>query len=437
MKRRTLIAAVPAAVVVAGCGGGGGGGGDFGDVASIGSGGTGISGEGVGSGGTGITSAAVGSITGFGSILVNGVHFDTDRAALTLVDADTLKLGMTVQVRGLVSDDLLTGVANTVFSSADVRGTVEWVDAGLGIMKVWNTPIYIDATTVFAGGLMALHDLQPGDPVQVYGLPESGPGLRASRIERLAAEGTPVLSGSVQFVDIGEAILQIGGRRIGIIAALLEAAGLRLDQLEGQLVRIRGNAIADPLSRAEVEPWYPLRPTDGERISVEGLVTRYTSLAAMQVDGVAVDASKARVTGRLSTLGVGARVEVAGAWAGGVLAATRLKLRDAPEPEPVAPEPQPGNGNGNSNGNGNGNGGGSGSNSGSGSGDNDYSARGNISSFRSASEFRIQGQDIDAGGTGVVFEDGTAADLRNGRRVRVTGSRVANDVLIAERVEFL
>ena len=70
MKRRTLIVAVQAAVAVASCGGGGGG-----DVASVGSGGTGISGEGVGSGGTGIfASSAVGSISGFSSVIVNGVR---------------------------------------------------------------------------------------------------------------------------------------------------------------------------------------------------------------------------------------------------------------------------------------------------------------------------------------------------------------------------
>jgi hypothetical protein len=47
----------------------------------------------------------------------------------------------------------------------------------------------------------------------------------------------------------------------------------------------------------------------------------------------------------------------------------------------------------------------------------------------------VQGQDIDAGNA--VFVGGTAADLGPGRKVMVTGSRVRNDVLVADRVEFL
>ena len=54
--------------VLSACGGGGGG-----TVA-------GGSGSGVGSGGTGIS---VGPITGFGSIIVNGITYDTQTAAIT------------------------------------------------------------------------------------------------------------------------------------------------------------------------------------------------------------------------------------------------------------------------------------------------------------------------------------------------------------------
>ncbi|TFY99386.1 hypothetical protein EZ313_22825 [Ramlibacter henchirensis] len=451
MKRRTLIVAVPAAVAVASCGGGGGG-----DVASVGSGGTGISGEGVGSGGTGIfASSAVGSISGFSSVIVNGVRFETGQATLNLSDADTLKLGMTVHVRGVVSEDLQTGNASTIVSAADVRGPVDWVDPAQGYVKVWSTPIYIDAWTVFANGLTSLNDLQQGEPVQIYGLPGTGPGVRATRIERVAAVGTPVLSGTAQAVDLASSTLQVGGLRIGFIPALLQALGISPESLEGQPVRVRGTQSGSLLTGAVVEPWYPVTKVDGERLAVEGLVTRFTSLASLQVDGVPVDASRARVSGRASSIVVGARLEVAGTWNGSVLVASRIKLREvAPDPDTGNGGSDGGNGNGGGNGgsgnggNGSGNGGsgnggsggsgGDGGGSGSGDADEiDYIARGNIGALRSASDFKIQGQDINAGGADVVFVKGTAADLRNGRRVLVTGSRVENDVLIARRVEFL
>ena len=414
MKRRALIAAVPGAVAaLAGCGGGGGG-----DFASIGSGGTGITGgEGVGSGGTGISSAAVGAITGFGSIIVNGVRYETDRAALTLSDSDTLKLGMTVRVRGVINADLVNGVASTIESSADARGAVAALDLANNTLVIWYTKIHVDDSTVFAGGLMSLQDLRVGDPVQVWGLPDSGTGLRATRIERVAAGAAPIISGTAQAVDVSTSTVQVGGLRVAFTPAALESAGLTTAQLEGQLVRVRGTEQDATIAQAAVEPWYPVSPADGERLSVEGLITRFTSLASLQVDGVPVDASSAKISGRQASIGLGARVQIEGAWRAGVLVATRLKLR-----EPA-----------------NSGSGGSGSGSGSGSGDqdDDYSARGNIGAFRSASDFKIQGQDINAGGAGVVFVGGTAANLRNGTRVFVTGSRVVNDQLIAERVEFL
>jgi hypothetical protein len=104
----------------------------------------------------------------------------------------------------------------------------------------------------------------------------------------------------------------------------------------------------------------------------------------------------------VSEVGDGARVEAAGTVRGGVLVASRLTLRHGA----TAPPPM-------------------------------FSARGSVGSYRSPSSFKIQGQDIDAGGSGVVFVGGTSADLGSSRKVLVTGSRVADDVLVADRVEFL
>ena len=44
---------------------------------------------------------------------------------------------------------------------------------------------------------------------------------------------------------------------------------------------------------------------------------------------------------------------------------------------------------------------------------------------------------MDASGSGTIFENGTAADLGNGRRVTVVGDRVVDGVLIAQSVSFM
>ena len=69
-----------------------------------------------GIGGTGITSG--GTITGFGSIFVNGVEYDTDAASVSgdgnLMNVADLKLGMVVTVRGKLNSGSTTGTAESI-----------------------------------------------------------------------------------------------------------------------------------------------------------------------------------------------------------------------------------------------------------------------------------------------------------------------------------
>ena len=86
-----------------------------------------------GIGGTGISS---GSVTGYGSIIVNGVHFDTTGAVITkddgtpvtnVNDADInqfFNLGMVVTVKGTINDDGLTGKAASISYDDILEGPV-------------------------------------------------------------------------------------------------------------------------------------------------------------------------------------------------------------------------------------------------------------------------------------------------------------------------
>ena len=61
---------------------------------------------------------------------------------------------------------------------------------------------------------------------------------------------------------------------------------------------------------------------------------------------------------------------------------------------------------------------------------------GAVGGYRSAADFRVQGQPVDASAGSVVFVNGQAGDLANGRRVRVTGTAVREGVLLADTVQF-
>jgi hypothetical protein len=61
---------------------------------------------------------------------------------------------------------------------------------------------------------------------------------------------------------------------------------------------------------------------------------------------------------------------------------------------------------------------------------------GAIGNFASASSFWVQGQPVNAGGAGVLFVNGSAANLGNGVRVSIEGAQVVDGVLMATRVSF-
>lgn len=388
----------------------------------IGSGGTGVagigSGEGVGSGGTGVTAdAGVGSVDGFGSIIVNGVRYEIGTATIVLSDASMLKLGMTVRVTGTLSADLTQGTATLVVSAADLRGAVGNLSTANGTFTVLGVQVDTDAATVYAGGLTAFSGLANGANVQVHGLPGAGGQLHATRIERLTAAQDPVLTGYVQELDRSARTFRIGTQRVGYAAADFPGDWPSSRLAEGAVVRVRARAVASTLAATTVEPWNPTPLRDGSRLSLGGLVSDYAGVQALRIDGVPADISAARVTGSGAiAMANGIRVDATGTMRGGVLQVSTLRLRQAAA---------------------------SGSTSGAGAGsgassDEDttaFSARGSVGSYKSPAAFKVQGQDIDA--SGATFVGGTAADLGSSRKVAVTGTRVRDDVLIADRVEFL
>jgi len=271
--------------------------------------------------------------------------------------------------------------------------------------------VTISPTTVYAGGLATSSGLANGMVVQVHGLPGEGGVLHATRVERLASAQPPVLAGYVQDFDSHSRTFRIGSQKVSYAAADFPGDWPSSKLEDGVVVRVRAPAAATTLVAGTIEPWNPAPLRDGTRLSLGGLVTDFVSLQAVRIDGVPADLSTAKISGGgNSILTAGARVEATGTVRGGVLVVTTLKVRQA---APTVAAPAPADDESSS-----------------------YSARGSVGAYRSPADFKVQGQDIDA--SNAVYVGGTAADLGSGgTKVLVTGSRVRDDVLLADRVEFL
>lgn len=363
-------------------------------------------GSGVGSGGTGVTTAdavGVGAVDGAGSIFVNGLRYDTNTTVGAVEDAQNgIQLGMTAKVTGPVDAAFASGIARRVDSAADVRGQVESLDQAQGSFVILGTRVTTDDATVWAdaSGLAAI---PLGKTLQVWGLP-AGPGvIRATRIEQ-RDPSTPILSGTVQNLDEMGHTFMLGGLVVDYGSAVLSGSLDGRPLANGTIVRVRAD-VASPgrLAATLVQWWYPVPMANATTAHLEGVVTDYAGLGAFSVLGFPVDASAAQITGGPAKgIGNGVKVIVGGVVSNSVLKATTLKIRNVPGTGGPA----------------------------------SFNLIGPVGAYKSPSDFRVKGQPVNAGGPGVVFSNGTAANLGNGVKVSVQGTQVIDGVLIANTVSF-
>jgi hypothetical protein len=324
-RREGLIALIGGMAALSGCGGGGtsGSSGSSG-IASVGSGGTG--------------SFSSGAITGFGSIIVNGVRFDDSKATITDDDGASrnsgdLKLGMVVSIAGsaiVAGTNGSSATASSITFGSELRGPIDSI--GSQSLVVLGQTVQVGANTVFdsaiAGGLARL---SVGQVIEVHGFVDPAANtMLATRIER-TGNNTFKLQGVVQALDTNARTFAIGTLTISY-------AGIATNDLptlaNGLLVRVRLAATPATGTRTATRIRAVARQVeDHDEAELEGTVTAFTSTSTFSVNGIAVDAGKATFPNGTAGLRLGARVEVEGHVTNGVLVAATVKLEDEDKDE--------------------------------------------------------------------------------------------------------
>lgn len=374
-----------------------------------------------GGGGTGTTTTpvasasapqdgAVGTITGFGSVIINGVRYDDSAATVkddsgNTIASSKLALGMTVQLKGKNNDDG-SGSASGIDVFSELQGPVSALNLAGSSFSLFGFTVQTNAKTVFADatGLSALAD---GNIVEVYGL-RNGTTITATRIERKTpAAGAVVvkLRGALSGLNSASTSFTLGGLVINYGSATVLPAASSLS--EGGYVAISATSLPSgtnlSASRVVALGSKPVSFEDGARSELEGVISNFTSASQFTVGSITVDASKATfVRGTLASLANGARVEIKGTTSNNVLTARLVKFDD-------------------------------------GSASDDFELHGTVSSFASLSSFVVRGVTVDASGSAVLFERGAASDLANGRAIEVEGNLQASSsgsVLKATKISF-
>jgi hypothetical protein len=283
------------------------------------------------SGGTATAAAFTqGTITGFGSVIVNGVRFDDTGATVTDDSGSkhalsALRLGMRVEVDSSAVDTTAgTARAHAVRFGGEVTGPVEAVDVAAGTLTVLGQGVDINSSTVFDDSLSAgLSAVTAGAVVEVHGLPDSATGrLLATRIEDKTGATSYKLRGTVTSLDTTAKTFRIRSAAISYAAVTTVPATLA----EGATVRVvlattavSGVWQAQSLGAKTVT-------TTAAQAHVRGVITAFTSSSAFSVDGIPVDAGAATFPDGSTGLALGVQVEVVGTLTNGTLVATKVGL---------------------------------------------------------------------------------------------------------------
>src|SRR5262249_18762237 len=139
--------------------------------------------------GNGSSVSTTGAITAFGSVVVNGIHYDTTTATVTLNGASVTEAQLAVgQIARIGGNHNNTAVGNADTIDVDDRlvGPITSTDAVRSSLVALGQTVTVNSGTSFGPGILpsALAGLAVGDVIQVAGFVAADGHVAATRIDR-------------------------------------------------------------------------------------------------------------------------------------------------------------------------------------------------------------------------------------------------------------
>ena len=424
-----------------------------------------------------------GPISGFGSVIVNGMRFETVGASLSDDDGSPVRLqdlalGMSVNIDGTVDDNTGRGRAKSLSLVHGNTGAITSIDRSSQTITVMGLTIKTNTATAYKN-VASFSALAVGDAVEVYGTLQSDNTVLATLIEKETGTYTNRAVGRVSNLDTKAKTFKIGSLVVNygtatVIGTLAEGRQIRVTATQGPVNNV---LIANSIKVTDGAA-YGSSVASGTFLKIKGVAEAAPINGLLTVSGTRVNVAQATYEGGTSIV-AGALLEIKGTWDGTVLQASKVELErndrdndgyidrnelygsvssittsngktlvvisgvtvdvtqayfkngslaqlDIGVPVEVKGSVQ-----------------GSvfiaskvefksGSNAS--PGDFDYEQFGQVTDFVSVANFKVNGVRVDA--SNARFEHGTAANLANGVYVEIKGAQNAQGVFIAREVEF-
>ena len=291
-------------------------------------------------GGIGATGVAQGPISTFGSVVVNGVRYDTSSAVFTVNglsgSQDDLRVGQVITVSGTIDDNGVDGNADDVNFDDNVKGPIQNIDPAASQIIVLGQTVLINPETSFDDSInpASIDGLDIDDIVEVSGLVDADGRITATRIESKPVATEFEVLGNVSNLDSGNFQFNINSLVIDYSNATLDNfSGGQISN--GDFVEAKGTSLAAGgelvATRVELKNALP-DVADGVHVEIQGFITRFASPEDFDVTSLPVTTNASTVFegGTAADLGLNIKVEVEGDIdSNGVLVATKVDIRRA------------------------------------------------------------------------------------------------------------
>jgi hypothetical protein len=315
LKVRTKLVVIAAllltiVLIVIACGGGGGG--------------TTTAGGGVSG-----TGSSTGTVTAFGSIWVNGIEYDTTSAEIKVngenATESDLKIGMKVNVK------TVNNIASSIEYDSEVRGEVS--NKGAASFEVLRQTVKVNTQTEYCfydeqiNCTFSFADLSNGDFVEVSGYFDSNGDIIATMVKLEDLD-----PGQYQVKGIVSSLITSSPKNFKINNLTVYYSGNPLGIADGVLVKVIGTLYdpdADELIADEVEV-EDTQASPGKELSLEGIVTQFTSQSNFEVNGQPVLTNdQTQFEGDPALIDLNVKVEVKGTVnSSGKLVAKEVNIED-------------------------------------------------------------------------------------------------------------
>jgi hypothetical protein len=284
--------------------------------------------------------AAAGPITGFGTVHLNGLVFDTSGAAITIdgqsATQDDLRAGEYIQVRGHHDDTQNQDFADQIDFRGNVIGPVTAIDATAQTLIVLGQSVRVTEDTSFDDDISpaSLAGITVGAFVEVSGMPLADGSIRATRIESKVAGTAPLqVIGTAASTDSTTKTLKINALVVDYSAATLvdfPATGPKAGDVVEALGSTLSSAGALNATRLELRSGKDVVPDGNGRADLDGMISRFVSATDFDVAGRKVSTSSSTIFdgGTAADLALNVSVEIAGTVdSSGTIQAARVEIR--------------------------------------------------------------------------------------------------------------